>query len=165
MKLILLVLAITSLLVVSSSCGSSSMVGDEAIKVIITDDSGISVNIPDVYIENYYKGARAEVEYIISNDSSVSVEPLIYLRYNVNPDNYSRGKGYAAMPRYYTDWIDIPKCGAIESGGSKSYLLILNIPEDCIEEIPDKWAFKVGVSTNDGFVNNAFATWYRVEMR
>lgn len=156
---------IVLLLVVPFACGSPVLVGDKAIKVTISEEGGISANIPDVHISNYYKGARAEIEYLITNDTSQDIEPLIYLRYNVNPENYSRGVGYSPMPRYYTDWIDIPKCGVIEPYSAKSYLVVLQIPENCTEEIPDKWAFKIGVSTSGGFVNNAFATWYRVDMR
>ena len=104
-------------------------------------------------------------EYLINNESSADIEPAIYVRFNVNPENYSRGENFVPVPTYYLDWLDIPKCGVIEPGMAKSYLLILEIPEDCTEEIPDKWAFKVGVTPQMGFLSNAVATWWRIDMK
>ena len=162
MKYFVLV-AILSLMLSVSACGSPSPVGD-SVEITITDD-GLKVVGTDVEISNYYKGARTEVKYLIKNESAIPVEPLIYVRYNVNPEDYSKGDGFKSVPRYYIDWLDIPKCGPIESGGAKSYVVVLNIPEDSMEDIPDKWAFKVGVDPQAGFISNTVAVWWRVDMR
>lgn len=159
------ILAVVLIAVISLvSCGAPELHYANKIEISITDD-GCDIRGTDVLINNYYKGARAEIEYMINNNSSVDIEPVIYVRFKVDPSNYSKGNDFVAVPTYFNDWLDIPKCGVIESGMAKSYLIILEIPKDATEIIPEKWAFKVGVDPKMGAVNNAVATWYRVDMR
>jgi len=160
--IIALILIVLLIPVVSCAKGEPDALG--GVTVIITD-GGISQTAADVMVENYHKGARADVSYLISNDTDATISPNLYSVFKVNPGDYSKTVGYKTVPTYYSDWLDIPKCGDIKPGESKSYTIVLSIPDNK-EEVPDQWAFRTGVAGNNGgFVQTGTELWWRINMR
>lgn len=158
-------LIIIMLVITLSACSSANVEYTDGVYVTITD-GGISQKVTDVLIDNYYPGARVDVKYLITNNTTRDITPSIQSVFNVKPGDYSKGKDYVIVPSYYTDWVDIPSCGTLKSGQTKSYTLVLKIPNETTEKIPQKWAFQtVTAGNNGGQQQTATALWWRVNMR
>lgn len=168
MKKNLTVIALICLLVISGVIIINNWPQNEIgqVRITITDDGIRQEGAVDIQVDNYYPGARVEVPYLFMNDSSNTIEPEIRPIFEVNTADYSKAKSYVAVPGYYSDWLSIPITGTIEPGDAKSYTLVLEIPKAASEDIPDKWAFKVETSgQNGGFFTVATASWWRIKMR
>lgn len=170
--LLLLVAVVVVALVVGVSflafgSGPEVLTGD-TVTVTIHHDGHLSLDGDDGHFP-YYKGATVEMKYLIVNESDEQASPEFYLRLAdiaERLEEYSRSKGkYVAVPNYYRDWFTLPTVGVIEPGMSKGYIVVLHIPEDTQEVIPEHWAFKVGVDPEIQAVEIPVATWWRVDMR
>ena len=131
-------------------------------------ENGFKQNVTQVTLSNYHKGARAEVTYRIVNNTGRDIQPSIEPVYTVLPEKYSKieGKGYVAVPSYYSDWIDKPVAGIIESGNEARYTIVLKIPNDTPEVIPPRWVFQTIVASGTGgFTQVAPGTWWVINMR
>lgn len=163
-KLICLVILLPLFVLACSSHSVVSTPSNDDVRVIISDN-GLSQSASDVLLENYHKGAEVDVAYLITNNSSSDISPVIYPVFDVRTKDYSKGAGYVAVPSYYSDWVDIPSCGTIKPGESKSYSIVLKIPNNK-EKVPNNWAFKTGVAGNNGgLTQTATELWWRVNMR
>ena len=132
-------------------------------------DIGYTQDIGWVKVKGYHKGGEADIIYSVTNkipDTEIKVAfDKIFM---VNPDDKEaiKGKGYQTVPGYYSDWIDTSSTGTLKFGESAEYMIVLKIPSDAIEEIPEKWVFQTIADVNvGGFTQVAPATWWTIDMR
>jgi len=88
--------------------------------------------------------------------------------FHVDPDKKPEleGKGYQVVPAYYSDWIDVSANGSLDYGETAEYMLVLKIPADAMEEIPDKWVIQTIADVYvGGFTQVAPAVWWTIDMR
>jgi hypothetical protein len=116
------------------------------------NNNGFKVKSARVFINNLAKGGKAEISYRVLNITRNAIAIDLYNEFNIDPENDSelKGKGYIAVPSYYSDWIDLPTKRTIETGKEISFTMIIKIPKNTLEVIPPKWAFITVLSSNAG---------------
>lgn len=131
-------------------------------------EQGFSQRVTEVRIGSYAKNLEAGVTYCLINNTGYDIEPSIIRVFDVHPEDYSviEGQGYAVVPDYYQDWIDIPKMGMLMDGESARYTIKLKIPGSYEGAVPTHWAFQtVARSGTGGMYQVAPAVWWLVNMR
>lgn len=132
--------------------------------ITITGDGIVSKN-SEVVIENFHKGARAEVTYRINNMSSATIMPVIYPIMDANVLDYSKANGHVNAPAFVRDWIQIQTPTLIEPNKFGDFLVAFQMPKDA-EKTPGKFAFQIGVSTEvKGQPVGAVGIWWMINMR
>ncbi len=144
---------------------ASVIQGKEDVVTFVITDGGISVDSV-VNIGNLYRGAEADVIYMVRNESSVTISPMIYFAKDTRIEKYSavEGKGYMDAPSIVEKWITVSPFGVeIPPKSAQAYIVALTIPADATE-VPEKFAFQVGVAIGDK-VQLAVCPWWLVGMR
>ncbi len=128
-------------------------------------NQGVSVD-KVVNIGNFYKGAEADVVYLIRNESNIAVTPMIYFVKDTRIDKYSKvvGQGYKDAPAIVEKWVTVsPKPFPIPPKTTQGFIVAFAMPKDA-KDVPQKFAFQVGVAVGDK-VQLAVAPWWLVIMR
>lgn len=163
---------ILTLCLIIPACSSSKvdMNLDPDGKQIVVDftENGVAFTSAHVYIGAFTKGKPVVANVLINNRTGQSIKASLDKVFDVDPENdpILAGKGYVAVPSYYSDWIDIPKTGYIEDGKSAGYAVSLYIPNTITDEIPKKWTFVITFASNTGgLVQVGGGVWVVVDMR
>lgn len=162
MKYLLLALLLVPLI---ASCSVPLISGQGNLVEIRVTEQGISVNAENIKINNMSPGRKVFAIYRIYNDSGGEIIPEIFAEFNVEPGRYSKAEEYSKSPTGIKDWLVIPKCQAIKSGGFANYNITLDIPEGAGIDI-EKWTFRVGAAGScGGFTQTAVSVWWLIDMR
>ena len=158
MKKLILLLPIVLLLF--AGCSPTG----EAISIHVSDN-GISADTSEVFIDNYYPGARVEISYRVYNDTDTVIQPEIYFVDYADVADYSQSDGAVKAPPEISEWLKFPSSKDIKPGESKDCTVIITMPKD-VSNIPDKFGFQVQVAGNNGgLLQTAVGTWWLVNMR
>ena len=131
-------------------------------------ENGYELTSAHVYVRDYQQGKRADITFLVTNNTGQPITAEVTKIFNIDPENDSKleGKGYVAVPSYYADWVKIPRTGEIAPSRSARYTAVMEIPNDTPDVVPDKWAFVVGMASNTGgFTQVAVGVWVVVDMR
>lgn len=137
----------------------------------VVRDYGISVDSV-TQVGDFYRGAEADVVYMIRNESSSPVVPMIYFKKGSRVDDYSYvdGRGFRDAPDYVEDWITVsPEPSAIAPQSAQGYVVALVMPKDVPSDFPKKFAFVMAVARDMNIsgasVSTSVGSWWLVSLR
>ena len=100
-------------------CGNVTDPDRGEVAAVFTEN-GYELTSAHVYVGDYQQGKRADITFLVTNNTGQPITAEVTKIFNIDPENDSKleGKGYVAVPSYYADWVKIPRTGEIAPGRS-----------------------------------------------
>jgi hypothetical protein len=162
----LLFLLILPLVLISGCVGGGNNIPGSVTVPVIISDGGICVCAADIEVNNLRENATVEVIYAIKNDTQNNITPSVYFNFNIEPADYKKAEDYQLCPEIVKSWLSKVNPGEIVPAGTEYCSVMLRMPREIKDDLPDKYTFRVGIAGNKGgFFQTGVETWWLVSMR